>query len=275
MRKTIRIVIAVVCILICIASGTFLLSYYLGLRRSAALIDAAKVQLAEPAAQQPEPEVPQTEPGEPSDPEQQRTVQIPIDFEAMHQINPEIYAWIQVPGTEIDDPVLQSETNDLYYNDHGADGKSFMLGAVFSQKTYNSRSFDDPMVLLYGHSTVVGQPGTFADLNSYADQAYFDAHRQIIIYTPEEMRVYTVYAACNYSHRHILHYHDFSDREQFDSFFAELRESGKDCDHFDPDAMPEFGDRMITLSTCYAPNKSQRYLICGVLTDVIPAEKND
>ncbi len=291
MKKTIWIVVAVLCVAVCAVSGVFLGRYYLGLRRSSELIEQARVPQAQAEPQQPEPgQQPETTvtrppadtsdrseiPPRPEDTEQPRVaqldpVQIPVDFDALHAINPEIYAWVTVPGTELDFPVAQSETDDLFYNSHGADGKYFILGAVFSQKTYNTKTFEDPMTFLYGHSTVYGQPGTFVELNSYADQAYFDEHRQIIIYTPENMFVYTVYAATVHNNEHILHYYDFSNEAYFDYYFEHLADPARSCDHTDPEIAPEFGDRLLTLSTCYAPDKSQRYLITGVLTGIAPA----
>lgn len=273
MKKAIWIAVAVICIAVCVVSGTFLVRYYLGLKRAQQLMEAAKTQTVEapPDSKPVDPEPADPEPGEePAEPE---PVEIPIDFDALQEINPEIYAWITVPGTSVDHPILQSETDDLFYNSHGSDGKPFMLGAVFSQKTYNTMTFSDPMTLLYGHSTVIGQPGTFADLNSFADPAYFEAHRRMIVYTRDNMYVYQIYAACNHNNEHILYYYDFSNEEEFNLFFENFFDATKDCDHVDPDAMPVFGDQLLTLSTCYAPNMSERYLIYGVLTDVFPALK--
>jgi len=67
--------------------------------------------------------------------------------------------WLEVPDTQIDEPVLQHSGDDLYYNSHNAYGEYYMCGAVFSQETYNDRTFDAPMTILYGHGTVLGAPG--------------------------------------------------------------------------------------------------------------------
>ena len=269
MKRFIWITVALICIAVCIASGSFLIRYYLGLRRTEQLIQSVRIEPAESAPQQteaPDPETEQTdEPG-------RKSVMIPFDFDAMHEINPDIYAWLVVPGTNIDCPILQNQTDDLFYNDHGIDAKPFILGAVYSQKTYNSMTFQDPMTILYGHGTYAGQPADFDQLNDFADELFFDTHREILVYVRDEMYVYTVFAACNHSNEHILCYNDFSDERAFDSFFADFYDESKSCDHLVPDAMPHFGDKLLTLSTCYEPNKNQRYLVFGVLTDVYVAE---
>ncbi len=277
MKRFLWITVAVVCIAICIASGSFLLRYYIGLKRTEKLIQSVRIesvpsapqQSEEPASAQPDPSAPEQEQSEEPT---QKTVQIPFDFDAMHEINPDIYAWLVVPGTNIDCPILQSQTDDLFYNDHGIDAKPFILGAVYSQKTYNSRTFQDPMTFLYGHGTYAGQPADFDELNDFADELFFETHREILVYVHDEMYVYTIFAACNHGNEHILRYYDFSDETYFNLFFDEFYDESKSCDHLDLNAMPKFGDKLITLSTCYEPDKSQRYLVFGVLTDVYTAE---
>ena len=276
MKRIIWITVAVLCIAVCIASGSFLLRYYIGLRRTEHLIESVRVEPAEPAPQQTatpsaEPD-PEENPDAPEEAEH-KLLQIPFDFDAMHEINPDIYAWLVVPGTNIDCPILQSQTDDEFYNDHGIDAKPFILGAVYSQKTYNTRTFQDPMTFLYGHGTYAGQPADFDQLNDFADEHFFDTHREILVYVRDKMYVYTIYAACNHGSEHILHYSDFSDESSFNLFFDGFYDDTKSCDHLIPEAMPQFGDKLLTLSTCYEPNKSQRYLVFGVLTDVYTPEQ--
>ena len=43
---------------------------------------------------------------------QEATVENPIDFASLKETNDEIYAWINVPGTKVDYPVLQSTVSD-------------------------------------------------------------------------------------------------------------------------------------------------------------------
>ena len=48
-------------------------------------------------------------------------VEIPIDFQTLQNMNPDIYAWIKVPGTVIDYPIVQSETDNSYYLNHSVE----------------------------------------------------------------------------------------------------------------------------------------------------------
>ena len=52
MKRIIWITVAVLCIAVCIASGSFLLRYYLGLRRTEQLIQSVRIEPAESARPQ-------------------------------------------------------------------------------------------------------------------------------------------------------------------------------------------------------------------------------
>ncbi len=283
-KKTILIAVAAVCILVCVGSGLFLYQYYHGVQVESTLLERMKTGTAEISsapAPSDQPEQPEQDPGEtpeeseadaaPSEEEPlMKTVRLPVDFAQLQAEAPDIYAWLELPDTGIDDPVLQRAGADLFYNSHNAYGQYYMCGAVFSQSAYNGRNFDSPMTVLYGHSTVLGQPGAFMELNNYADEAYFDAHREMRVYMPDGMYVYRIFAACVHSNEHLLYCHDFSDETQFDAFFSSLTEDTSPDSHIDAEALPQAGDKVLTLSTCYSANKNLRYLVMGVLEEFVP-----
>lgn len=283
-KKTILIAVAAVCILVCVGSGLFLYQYYHGVQVESTLLERMKTGTAEISsapAPSDQPEQPEQDSGEtpeesetdaaPSEEEPlMKTVRLPVDFAQLQAEAPDIYAWLELPDTGIDDPVLQRVGADLFYNSHNAYGQYYMCGAVFSQSAYNGRNFDSPMTVLYGHSTVLGQPGAFMELNNYADEAYFDAHREMRVYMPDGMYVYRIFAACVHSNEHLLYCHDFSDETQFDAFFSSLTEDTSPDSHIDAEALPQAGDKVLTLSTCYSANKNLRYLVMGVLEEFVP-----
>lgn len=283
-KKTILIAVAAVCILVCVGSGLFLYQYYHGVQVESTLLERMKTGTAEISsapAPSDQPEQPEQDSGEtpeksetdaaPSEEEPlMKTVRLPVDFAQLQAEAPDIYAWLELPDTGIDDPVLQRAGADLFYNSHNAYGQYYMCGAVFSQSAYNGRNFDSPMTVLYGHSTVLGQPGAFMELNNYADEAYFDAHREMRVYMPDGMYVYRIFATCVHSNEHLLYCHDFSDETQFDAFFSSLTEDTSPDSHIDAEALPQAGDKVLTLSTCYSANKNLRYLVMGVLEEFVP-----
>ena len=62
-----------------------------------------------------------------------------IDFAGLQKINGDIVAWIKVPGTKVDYPVVKARDNSFYLS-HGIDGSYSQYGAVFmDQRMYNRK----------------------------------------------------------------------------------------------------------------------------------------
>ena len=184
-----------------------------------------------------------------------------VNFEALSKINEDIYAWIDIPGTPVSYAVVQSATNDLYYNNHAVDKSYYSGGSIYSQR-YNAKDFQDPVTVLYGHNRTTDT--MFAPVNKFASADFFEANPYIYIYTPDTVYEYQIFAAYPHSSEHLLLNYDFTSQEQFDGYFSALTNS-IDC-HYRQELFPESGDRVITLSTCYKSNRMQRYLVQGVLT---------
>ena len=184
-----------------------------------------------------------------------------VNFNALAGINEDIYAWIDIPDTPVSYAVVQSPTNDLFYNNHAVDKSYYSGGSIYSQR-YNSKDFQDPVTVLYGHNRTTDT--MFAPVNKFAGSEFFAEHPEIYIYTPDTVYRYEIFAAYPHSSEHLLLNHDFTDGEDFAAYFASL---GNTIDsNYRPELFPEEGDRVITLSTCYKSNRMQRYLVQGVLT---------
>ena len=104
----------------------------------------------------------------------------------------------------------------------------------------------------------------FAQLNNFADASFFEQNQSIYIYTPEKVYEYQIFAAYPHSSDHLLLCNDFNDPDQFAAYFDSLAD-GVNC-NYRRDLFPQFGDKVLTLSTCYRQNRTQRFLVQGVLT---------
>lgn len=205
----------------------------------------------------------QTEQAESADEEIRKTdLVIPVDFEALQDINPDIYAWITVPGTEIDYPVLQSETDDTVYLTNSAELEESPAGAIFSEKA-NARDFSDVHTVLYGHNMKDGT--MFAGLHQYEDEAFFNEHRTITIYTPDAIRYYRIFAAYLYDNRHLLQSFDCTDERVFSAYIYNIMSQRNLYATIDDSVDIEADDRILTLSTCYGTDHDTRYLVQAVL----------
>lgn len=136
-------------------------------------------------------------------------LQFRLNFNAWQAYNPDVYAWIYVPGTSVNYPILQSATDNSYYLDYNIDGTKGYPGCVYSENI-NSKDFSDMHTVLYGHNmhagyTYKGLDGTmFRTLHKFEDADFFNANRYFYIYTNNQVLTYEIFAAYTYDDRHLL-----------------------------------------------------------------------
>lgn len=193
----------------------------------------------------------------------------PIDFDAIQADYPDVCAWIQIPGIEqIDYPIYQSaaEVDDNFYLDHNKDGKSDRYGEIYIQKL-NSKLFDDPNTLIYGHNMNNGSMfGKLFDGSGkqFCNKEFFDQHRKIFIYTPGHILEYEIISAFVYDDRHIMNSFDFELDTDRMEFFNTCTNPNSLTKQVLEGATLDLDDKIITLSTCTG-NDTQRYLVVGEL----------
>ncbi len=145
----------------------------------------------------------------------------PIDFTSLRAQNSDVVAWIQIPGTQINYPVVQGDDND-YYLHHDLNGNDSASGTVFLD--YADRAdFSSLHNLFYGHHMRDGS--MFKDICRYKDQEYFDEHQEIILYTPDrEIQLKALAALCTTSDA-IRRKTEFTSEDEFAAYIQQMTEN--------------------------------------------------
>ena len=214
---------------------------------------------------QAEKEEPDLQKPQPEKKEEKPSVEIPIDFKALQKQNPDVYAWIQIPETAVDYPVLQHSEDNGYYLNHTISGEKKAEGAIFTEN-YNTKTFQDPNTVIYGHDMKNGS--MFQSLHKYMDRSFFDANRDITVYLPDKILHYKIFAAYLYDNRHLHLSFDFWDKEQYEGYLQQIFSMRNMNAFVDKEMEVTTEDNIITLSTCYAGISSQRYLVQAVLESI-------
>ncbi len=188
----------------------------------------------------------------------------PVDFAKYQKITTDMYAWITIPGTNVNYPIAQSAENDSQYLRHDLYGKFANSGTLFTEHAYNSKSFNDPVTVIYGHAMINGE--MFGNLQqTYSDEDTFKKYSDIIIYTPEGELKYKVFAATPYDSTHILyHYDSFKDKAKVDEFLDSVYSSREFSVNVSNEKVGQ-NDKILVLSTCLKGNYSKRYLVLAKL----------
>ncbi len=189
--------------------------------------------------------------------------QIPIDFDELQEINPDIYAWIEIPDTNINYPILQYPGEDQsYYLTHTMYGEEYRYGSIYTEKI-NSKDFSDPNTLIYGHNT--SDRSMFQNIRYFTDREYFDEHPYIYIYMPGRKLTYEIVSCYVYDNRHIMYSFDFSDEEVFAEYLEYIQAPRDMAAQVREGIELTTEDRIITLSTCVGTGETNRRLLHGVL----------
>ena len=187
----------------------------------------------------------------------------PINFTDIQAKNPDVCAWIQVDGTIIDYPILQStpQNDDNFYLDHDINGEKKKAGSIYIQKL-NHDDFSDPNTVIYGHNMLNGT--MFGQLKKFRGKEFFDQNRYIYIYTPGHILKYEIISAFVYDDRHILNSFNFNVDSDCKDFFNTCVNPQSLTKQVTDNAELTLFDKIITLSTCTS-NDSERYLVIGKL----------
>lgn len=187
-----------------------------------------------------------------------------IDFEYLQsEVNADIYAWIYIPDSKIDYPVLQHPTDDSRYLNYNVDGSKGYPGCIYTERV-NSKDFSDFNTLIYGHNMKNGS--MFHGLHEYADQTYFEEHPYVYLYLPDKTLKYQIFAAYQYDDRHIMYSFDFTSEAVKKAYLKNIFETRQINAVVDKEVAVTWEDSIITMSTCVS-GTDYRYLVQAVLLE--------
>ena len=174
---------------------------------------------------------------------------IDVDFTELKNVNSDIKGWIQVNGTNINYPFVQTSNND-YYLTHSVTKQSNSAGWVFMDYRNNISSFDKNTII-YAHARV--NQYMFGTLkNTLKNNWLNNTNNHVIKLSTEKQntlwQVFSVY--------HIPTTNDyiqttFSTDEQFKTFLNTIK--NRSLYNFNTNVNKD--DKILTLSTCYGNNE--------------------
>ncbi|MBQ2747761.1 MAG: class B sortase [Firmicutes bacterium] len=165
-----------------------------------------------------------------------------MDFEALREVNDEVIGWINIPGTKLSYPLLQSPDND-YYLDRAWNGTKNASGSIFME-CRNSFTLNDVNTIIYGHR--MGNSTMFGSLAKYKDLSYWEANPIVNVSNEEGSYSYLIFAA----------YETDVTSDTFRIKFENKKEQQDLIDHavensvINTGIVPGEGSKILTLSTC-------------------------
>lgn len=177
--------------------------------------------------------------------------------------NTDTVGYLEIPGTKLANPVMQTPNDPHYYLKHDFDRNYSDWGAVYAWGSADLTSPSDN-VTLFGHTMKDGS--MFACLHNYYQKSFWEDNRLILFNTLYKEHAYKIYAVFEVSANiGEFAYHQFVDaatEEEFNDFV----DTCKALSFYDTGITPVYGDKLLTLSTCtYTPGLDNgRLVVCAV-----------
>ncbi|MCI8441802.1 MAG: class B sortase [Provencibacterium sp.] len=195
--------------------------------------------------------------------------------------NSDTVGWLIVPGTEINEAVVQTTDNEYYYRRDALKNSSF-AGCLWMD--YESSIGDGEAenfsrnTIIYGHN--LGRPQgvrddangeKFAQLFKFDDLEFAKEHPYFYFVTTKGTHIYEIFTVF-YSEDKLspvpYHYASYSDKD-YEALLNDVRTRSQ----FDYNVSVDKEDKIITLSTCtykygtYSQNPHQRFVVMGRLAN--------
>lgn len=182
------------------------------------------------------------------------------EYKTLFNKNKKLIGWIKIEDTVIDYPVMQTVNND-YYLDHNFNQEKDKNGCIFMDYQCDVIEGSDN-VILYGHHMQSGK--MFGSLHKYSSEEYYQEHPKIqfdTIYEKGTYEIMYVFRSKVYSEENVtFKYYQFinaNSEKEFNSYMNDM----KALSLYDTQVTANYGDKLLTLSTCDYQEKEGRFVV--------------
>lgn len=182
-------------------------------------------------------------------------------FKKLYEMNHDFVGWLTINDMVIDYPVVQRMDENEYYLHKDFDGNYSAAGTLFIDNNCDAAK-PTSTLLIYGHNMQSGK--MFHTLVNYEKEDFYKQHKYIQFDTIYGTGTYEVIAAFrskiydeDYEGFKYYRFFDAKTAEEFDEYI-------KNCKALTPYTIAtsaEYGDALITLSTCEYHVTDGRYVV--------------
>lgn len=181
-------------------------------------------------------------------------MEVPEEKKTLDEMNSDYIGWIDIPGTIIDYPVVQTKDNQFYL-DHDFNKDKSPYGTAFLD--YQAKIYESQNLVIYAHNMSDGQ--MFTDLTKFENEEFFKENSVINF----RNKVYDIFSVnkvnVNTDVGKVIQYTnpDYFDQEYFLNWINEMSQDSLVVSNI---KIVE-NDRILTLSTCSYEDKNDRFVV--------------
>lgn len=182
-----------------------------------------------------------------------------INLQKLYQQNNDFVGWLEIENTNMNYPIMQSKDRPNYYLNKNFYKKYSSNGTPYIAENCNIKTSDN--LIIYGHH--INGKRVFGELENYKKEKYCKEHNIIKFYTLEENSEYEIIAVFKtiaYSKNGFdyYNYYNLKDKREFDAFINKCKE----LSFYNIGKTAQYGDKLITLSTCEYSHKDRTFSSC-------------
>lgn len=181
-------------------------------------------------------------------------------FAALRDQNSDFIGWISIEGTNLNFPVMYAPNNKDFYLRHDFSKEYSVYGVPYlDEKTTLGANDQSENLIVYGHNMKTGT--IFGCLTGYKEADYYTEHPLIQFDTVYGDGTYEVFAAFSIDvvqdTSFVYNQYVDMDEETYNTYVDEVI-SRSDVDS---GIRPEYGEQLLTLSTCEYSSDNGRYVV--------------
>ncbi len=189
------------------------------------------------------------------------------EYYELYQQNNDMVGWIKVEDTNINYPVMQSIDEPNFYLKHKFDKTYSAYGCPYVQENCDVQKPSDN-IIIYGHHMNDGS--MFTGLMKFTDKSFWENHKTIEFDTLTDQNQYEVIAVFKTvvytDSEDSFKYYEFTDAE-YEEEFNEYVAKCKELSLYDTGVTAEYGDKLISLSTCEYSHNNGRLVVVAKRVD--------
>lgn len=112
-----------------------------------------------------------------------------VDIAKLKQLNQDSIGWIEIPGTNLDEPLVQGNDND-YYLWRSFDKKTYPLTGTIFLDVYNKADLTDRISYIFGHN--MWDKTKFSCFVDFENEDFLQKHKKVFIHTENKKYEYEI-----------------------------------------------------------------------------------
>ena len=180
-----------------------------------------------------------------------------VNLQQLYKVNNDFAGWIKIEDTNISYPVMQTNNSRKdYYLRKNFYKQYSQLGTPYIAEYCNIQTSDN--LIIYGHH--ISNNKMFGELEKYKNEKFYRNHKIInfdTLYGKSEYKIIAVFKTVAYTGFEYYKFEKANTKREFDTFI----EKCKELSFYDTEETAEYGDKLITLSTCEYSNKNGRLVV--------------